>query len=235
MIMRFATRQRNLRQNDECHEGTQIGDRKMSADHGLSERAYISLKSDLIEGRLAPGRVHIGRLADRYGMSATPVREAMLRLVGETLLEMPPAGGFEIPALNEAAVRNLYAISQYVMLTAAACRGGLHVEPNLHDGDMSDLPPPIEELFDSIAKATRNVFLTAFVQNLNDHMRRIRRAEERKLTGLGREFSAISSQIERGSRQSMRRAIIAYHRRRIRYLPEIMSVLSHNRVEKNPS
>lgn len=202
----------------------------MSADHELSERAYTSLKFDLVEGRLAPGRIHIGKLADRYGMSATPVREAMLRLVGEALLEMPPAGGFEIPSLDEMAVRHLYALSQYVMLTAAACRSGLLVDLDFAAGCLSDVPPPIEQLFDSLAKGTQNAPLIFFVRNLNDRMRRVRRAEESKLSGLDREFGAISAQIEHGNKQSIRRSMIAYHRRRLRHLPEIMSALAQHGI-----
>jgi DNA-binding GntR family transcriptional regulator len=205
----------------------------MSADHGLSERAYTSLKFDLIEGRLAPGRIHIGKLADRYGMSATPIREAMLRLVGEKLLEMPPAGGFEIPALDEMTVRHLYALSQYVMLTAAACRSGLLVDPDFEAGCLSDVPPPIEQLFDSLAKGTQNASLIFFVRNLNDQMRRIRRAEESKLSGLDREFSSILAQIGHGNRQSIRRSVIAYHRKRLRHLPEIMSAFLQSSLGAN--
>lgn len=198
----------------------------MSADHRLSERAYTSLKLDLIEGRLAPGRVNIGQLADQYGMSATPIREAMLRLVGEALLEMPAAGGFEIPVLDETAVRHLYVLSQYVMLTAASCRSSLLAVHDFNEQGISGAAPPIERLFDSLAKATQNALLMFFVQNLNDRMRRIRRAEEGKLSGLHREFVALLGQIEHGNRQSIRRSVVAYHRRRIRNLPEIISGLA---------
>lgn len=198
----------------------------MSADHGLSERAYTSLKFDLVEGRLPAGRINIGKLADRYGTSATPIREAMLRLVGESLLVMPAAGGFEIRALDEMAVRHLYALSQYVMLTAVSCRAGHLVDHGVEEEHISEAPPSIERLFDSLAEGTRNAFLMFFVQNLNDQMRRIRRAEERKLNGLQRELIALLGQIEHGNRQSTRRSVIAYHRRRLRNLPEIMSAIS---------
>jgi hypothetical protein len=198
----------------------------MSANHGLSERAYASLKFDLVEGRLPAGRINIGQLADRYGMSATPIREAMLRLVGESLLEMPAEGGFEIRELDEAAVRHLYALSQYMMLTAVSCRSRVPVDHDLKEATVSGAPPPIELLFDSLAKGTQNAFLVIFVRNLNDQMRRIRRAEEGKLSGLGREFSALLRQIEHENRQSIRRSVIAYHRRRLRKLPEIMSAIA---------
>ena len=198
----------------------------MSADHGLSQRAYTSLKLDLIEGRIASGRINIGQLADRYGMSATPVREAMLRLVGEALLDMPVTGGFEIPSLDENAARHLFILSQYVMLTAASCRSSLLVSHDFNQQDELGAPPPIELLFDSISQVTQNVFFMHLVRNLNDRMRRIRRAEERKLSGLRREFDALLGKIERGNRQSIRRSVVAYHRRRIRNLPEIMSGLT---------
>lgn len=203
---------------------------KMSADHALSERAYTDLKRDLIEGRLVPGRINIGQLADRYGMSATPIREAMLRLVGEDLLDMPTAGGFEIPVLDEIAVRHLYTLSQYLMLTAASCRSSLLAVHDFNEECHSGAPPPIECLFDSLAKGTQNAALMFFVQNLNDRMRRIRRAEEGKLSGLHREFAALRGQIEHGSRQSIRRSVIAYHRRRLRNLPEILSVLAQGKL-----
>src|SRR3546814_9783181 len=85
-------------------------------------------------------------------MSATPVREAMLRLVGEALLDMPVTGGFEIPSLDENAARHLYILSQYVMLTAASCRSSLLVSHDFNQQDELGAPPPIELLFDSISQ-----------------------------------------------------------------------------------
>ena len=200
----------------------------MSADHGLNERAYARLQNDLVEGRLLPGRDQLGQLADRYGMSVTPIREAVLRLVGETLIDMPTAGGFKIHALDEPAVRQLYALSQYMMLSAVSCQSAALVDHSLENEPVAGASPPIERLADSLAKGTRNIFLLFFVRNLNDHMRRIRRAEEGKLSGLDREFAALLGQFEHGSRQSIRRSVIAYHRRRLRNLPEIMGALAQN-------
>src|SRR3546814_6714187 len=93
----------------------------MGAYHGLSERAYAALKLDLVEVELPPVRVRIPHLVERYQAGATPVREAMLRLVGEGLLIMPVQGGFEVSALDEITVRHLYEIEQCSILDAAAC------------------------------------------------------------------------------------------------------------------
>src|SRR3546814_2943619 len=93
------------------------------------------------------------------------------------------------------------------MLTAASCRSSLLVSHDFNQQDELGAPPPIEILFDSISQVTQNVFFMHLVRNLNDRMRRIRRAEERKLSGLRREFDALLGKIERGNRQSIRRSV----------------------------
>jgi hypothetical protein len=48
----------------------------------LNDRTYAILKGGLISGTFHPGQVFIIRsLAERYGISTTPVREALQRLV----------------------------------------------------------------------------------------------------------------------------------------------------------
>lgn len=197
----------------------------MGADHGLSERAYAALKLDLVEGELPPGRVRIPHLVGRYQAGATPVREAMLRLVGEGLLIMPVQGGFEVPALDEIAVRHLYEIAQCTILDAAACQIGAASPLAFDERDDADRAPPIERLFEFLAVRTGNPFFLARVRGLNDQMRRIRRAEESRLNGLHGEFAALLGQIRRDERPSVRRSLIAYHKRRLRHLPEIVGAI----------
>lgn len=198
----------------------------MGADHGLSERAYGALKLDLVEGELPPGRVRIPHLVDRYQAGATPVREAMLRLVGEGLLIMPVQGGFEIPALDELAVRHLYEIARCTVLDAAACQTGAASTLVFDERDQADRAPPIERLFEFLAVRTANPFFLARVRGLNDQMRRIRRAEESRLSGLQHEFAALLGQIRRDDRPSLRRSLIAYHNRRLRHLTEIVGAIA---------
>ncbi len=197
----------------------------MGADHGLSERAYAALKLDLVEGELPPGRVRIPHLVERYQAGATPVREAMLRLVGEGLLIMPVQGGFEVSALDEITVRHLYEIAQCTILDAAACQIGASSTLVFDEEDETDRMPAIERLFEFLALRTGNPFFLARVRGLNDQMRRIRRAEEARLSGLHREFAALLGQIRRDERPSVRRSLIAYHKRRLRHLPEIVGAI----------
>ncbi|MGV9665709.1 GntR family transcriptional regulator [Nocardia niigatensis] len=59
----------------------------------LSERVYRSLQRDLAAGTLVPTeRLGEERLAETYGVSRTPVREALARLLADGLLERQTDG-----------------------------------------------------------------------------------------------------------------------------------------------
>ncbi|MGW7051403.1 GntR family transcriptional regulator [Streptomyces sp. NPDC054887] len=66
------------------------------------ERVADALRAALIAGELRPGDVHSApSLAARFGVSATPVREAMLDLVREGLVDTVPNKGFRVTAVSE--------------------------------------------------------------------------------------------------------------------------------------
>lgn len=57
----------------------------------LRDRAYRVLRDAIVSGELAPGAaIKDGELADRVGLSRTPVREALARLADEGLVETKP-------------------------------------------------------------------------------------------------------------------------------------------------
>jgi DNA-binding GntR family transcriptional regulator len=64
------------------------GQRKLTTGPTLSDQAYYALRGDITAGELKPGqRVTERALADRLGVSPTPVREALRRLEQERLIE----------------------------------------------------------------------------------------------------------------------------------------------------
>ncbi|TLS46181.1 GntR family transcriptional regulator [Streptomyces montanus] len=66
------------------------------------ERVADALRAALIAGELRPGEVHSApALAARFGVSATPVREAMLDLVKEGLVDTVPNKGFRVTTVSE--------------------------------------------------------------------------------------------------------------------------------------
>src|SRR5215813_10720346 len=77
----------------------------------LAETAYDRLAASLMDGALIPGdRVASRNLAADLGISATPAREAMLRLVGEGALEMVNARTIVVPELSSARLNEIYLV-----------------------------------------------------------------------------------------------------------------------------
>ena len=67
----------------------------------LNDKAYSSLKAALISGGFQPGQALVIRtLAAQFGISPTPVREALQRLVAERLLEVLPSRSVVVPDLS---------------------------------------------------------------------------------------------------------------------------------------
>ncbi|GAA3096828.1 GntR family transcriptional regulator [Streptomyces rectiviolaceus] len=66
------------------------------------ERVADALRAALIAGELRAGEVYSApTLAVRFGVSATPVREAMLDLAKEGLVDTVPNKGFRVTAVSE--------------------------------------------------------------------------------------------------------------------------------------
>lgn len=91
------------------------------------ERVADALRAALIAGELLPGQVHSApALAARFGVSATPVREAMLDLAKEGLVDTVPNKGFRVTAVSEKQldeythIRSLIEIPTVVELAATA-------------------------------------------------------------------------------------------------------------------
>ena len=68
----------------------------------LRERVAESLRAALVSGRMVPGPTYsIPALAEQFGVSATPVREAMLDLVNEGIVAPVPNKGFRVVELTD--------------------------------------------------------------------------------------------------------------------------------------
>jgi DNA-binding GntR family transcriptional regulator len=67
----------------------------------LNDRAYEQIKKGLISGAFRSGQTLVIRtLAGTYGISTTPVREALQRLVAERHLEMLPNRSIVVPLIS---------------------------------------------------------------------------------------------------------------------------------------
>ncbi|MEU9375913.1 GntR family transcriptional regulator [Streptomyces sp. NPDC048255] len=65
--------------------------------HSVRGQILDALRAALLEGELAPGEIYSGPgLGERFGVSATPVREAMQQLALEGAVECLPNRGFRV-------------------------------------------------------------------------------------------------------------------------------------------
>ncbi len=91
----------------------------------LNDRAYDRIRDSLMAGGFHPGQVLVIRsLAESYGISTTPVREALQRLVAERLLVLLPNRSIAVPALEAAKYAELARIRAELEGLAAELAAG---------------------------------------------------------------------------------------------------------------
>lgn len=74
----------------------------------LGEQAYARMSDLLMSGRLAPGeKLSLRSAAEMLGVSMTPVREAVSRLVADHALEVMPSRAIRVPLMSVAQFRDL--------------------------------------------------------------------------------------------------------------------------------
>ncbi|SDA61717.1 GntR family transcriptional regulator [Sinorhizobium sp. NFACC03] len=87
----------------------------------LSEQVYGTIRASLMDGRYEPGeRLTIASLAEQLGVSITPVREAIFRLVTERALEMRAATSIQVRSLTPPELREIQLIRHLLEGEAAA-------------------------------------------------------------------------------------------------------------------
>ncbi|MET7289836.1 GntR family transcriptional regulator [Streptomyces sp. NPDC005573] len=74
----------------------------------LRQQIADALRDEVLAGRLRPGRAFtVKEIADQYGVSATPVREALVDLSAQGILEADQHRGFSVPEYSLADYRGM--------------------------------------------------------------------------------------------------------------------------------
>lgn len=107
-----------------------------NTDNGaLGNQAYDALKSALMAGQLAPGeRVVMRQVAASFGMSLTPVRDAINRLMAERVLEhggLGQSGGARVPLVDAAQFQQLMMVRASLEPDVAAAAAGVATSAEL--------------------------------------------------------------------------------------------------------
>lgn len=147
----------------------------------LNEKAYNEIRNSLMSGLLAPGQVlTIRGLAAMYGISATPIREALKQLVAEQALEVLPNRSIIVPTLTREKfleLRNIrLALEGMCAEIAAPSLGGSRLrkleglvqrmEAALASGDGSSYLRQNEAFHFTIYKAARSPILLGYIERL---------------------------------------------------------------------
>ena len=74
----------------------------------LVETAYLALREDIIEGRLAPGmKLRVEHLKDDYGVGAGTLREALGLLLSDALVMSEGQRGFRVAPISHADIEDI--------------------------------------------------------------------------------------------------------------------------------
>lgn len=79
--------------------------RPVAPTHASS--VHERLRTDILAGRVPPGRLTIRALSERYGVGQTPLREALNRLAADGLLLAEDQRGFAVPGISAAELAEL--------------------------------------------------------------------------------------------------------------------------------
>lgn len=195
---------------------------------GTFERVYAALKQRLRSGAYKPGdRLEPAALSEDLNASVTPVRDALHRLTGERLVEAPRHEGFRVPMLTETTLRYLYAWHRDLVLLAILNRkkdASAELPDEATDKDIA-LHERSNTAFLALARSTGNPEHLNALAALTERIEPVQRLEDALLDAAEEESAGIVAAIQRGDKKRLRKALVQYHRRRERIVPELIDQL----------
>lgn len=154
----------------------------------LREKILETIREAILKGNLKPGeKVAEPELAERFGISRTPIREAFRQLESEGYLTVIPRKGAVVAALSERDVQEFYAIKSILEGYAAELAAN-----NLSDKDLARL----EAINEKLKKLADDGDVKAFYRVHNEfHETFLKAADNSKLyeliQQLGMKFSRL--------------------------------------------
>ncbi|WP_307831830.1 GntR family transcriptional regulator [Prauserella cavernicola] len=108
----------------------------------LRDQALEVIRQALVSGEIRPGDIYsAAALANRLGVSSSPVREAMLTLVNQGLLEPVRNRGYRVVAMSEQDLDDVYELRQLLEVP-----GTLRAAANATDEDLVRLTATADEI-----------------------------------------------------------------------------------------
>lgn len=155
----------------------------------LRDVVFNTLRRAILTGQLKPGeRLMEVHLANRLGVSRTPIREAIRKLELEGLVIMIPRRGAEVARITEKSLKDVLEVRRALdaLSVELACEriraedierlgeACLEFEKAAKGKDLSVIAKADVALHDIIVEATGNLRLQQLVNNLSEQMYRYR-------------------------------------------------------------
>ncbi len=103
------------------YANNRVQDNIMSTSQTQTDKSYARLREKLTAGQLAPGQRLVNRsLADEFGVSVIPLREAINRLASEGIVKQIPGSGAFVHSPDERELQELLIFRESIESTAAA-------------------------------------------------------------------------------------------------------------------
>ncbi|MEM7379247.1 MAG: GntR family transcriptional regulator, partial [Pseudomonadota bacterium] len=153
-----------------------------------SQRATAALRDLIFSGKLWPGSNHLEtELATRLAMSRTPVREALLVLESQGLIEVIPRRGVRILPVSPDDMREIYEVLTAIESLAArkAAASGYA------ESDLTVLAQAIDDMDAAIAREDREAWAKA---DEVFHRELVRLAKNTRVMAI---FERMSDQVRR--------------------------------------
>ena len=175
-----------------CFVYTETPTGRPTAPVRAGERAYRQLRGEILDGILSPGTglLEIEQSA-RIGVSRTPLRAAIARLIADGLVAGRPGRGFMVTEMSVDSIRELYevrrALEEHAARIAAdrrdpavfaALRDQFLAAPALlaqGEAGLHRYYDLIDEFDDAVDVAVANPFLVGALASVRTHLARIRR------------------------------------------------------------
>ena len=183
----------------------------------VSERIYTAIRNDILNKTLVSGeKLTIKKLHEMYGVSSSPIREALFRLQQDGLIEYRSNAGMRVIEFTRQDLAEIYMLLTEFDVIAS---GGHH--PTRRLSTLAALELCMERARDSIENNYWNYYSDAFHSILYEE------AQNGRLTDAARKIriqsTIFSNQYE--IKEENRREILKQHE-------EILSAIRDNRLDR---
>jgi len=213
-----------------------------NGDVSLAEQAYQDLKNQILKNKLPPGYQALEQdFTQLLGMSRTPVREALIRLENEGLVELLPRRGARVLPVSPADMKEIYELLTNLEPHAAAGLAEYGVDPDdlaildeatttmeraIKERHLDEWAEADDRFHRSLIDLCGNRRLADFVKTLYDqaHRARLVTLYLRKLpVASTRDHRKIVNAIANGDAAATRRIFKAHRERAAKELLEILN------------